>query len=160
MIPISIEAIDKSNWEEALSISLHVSQVKWVPTVMESLAYAYIKPWDEAFDPFILRQGEKAVGFFYLSYTPDSRDNYWIGGFQIDQASQGKGLGKEALYTILEFVQQTHPQCQVVSLTIEKSNVHARKLYEKTGFIHQEMDNQEGEMIYRLKLYEGTRNTR
>lgn len=27
MIPISIEAIDKRNWEEALSISLHESQV-------------------------------------------------------------------------------------------------------------------------------------
>ena len=160
MIPISIEAIDKRNWEEALSISLHESQVKWVPTVIESLAYAYIKPWDEAFDPYILRQGEKAFGFFYLSYTPDSKDNYWIGGFQIDQDYQGKGLGKEALYTILEFIQQTHHQCQVVSLTIEESNAHARKLYEKTGFIDQEMDNQEGEMIYRLKLHERKRNTR
>lgn len=159
MIPISIEAINKSNWEEALSISLHESQVKWVPTVIESLAYAYIKPWDEAFDPFILRHGDEAFGFFYLSYTPDGRDNYWIGGFQIDQAYQGKGLGKEALCTILEFIQQTHQQCQVVSLTIEKSNAYARKLYEKAGFIHQEMDNQEGEMIYRLKLNEGLRNT-
>lgn len=27
MIPILIEAIDKRNWEEALSISLHESQV-------------------------------------------------------------------------------------------------------------------------------------
>lgn len=27
MIPISIEAIDKRNWEETLSISLHESQV-------------------------------------------------------------------------------------------------------------------------------------
>ncbi|MCR8642016.1 GNAT family N-acetyltransferase [Paenibacillus sp. N1-5-1-14] len=152
MNPIRIEPINKNNWEEALAISLHKSQEKLVPTVIESLAWAYIKPWDEAFDPYVLRKDDKAYGFFYLSYTPNSTDNYWIGGFQIDKGYQGNGLGKESLKKILEFIQEKHRQCEVISLTIEKGNDHARKLYEKLGFINQDRENQDGEIVYKLKL--------
>lgn len=154
MNSISIIPIDKNNWEEALSISLLDDQVPLVPTVIESLAYAYIKPWDEAFDPFILREGDKTFGFFYLSYTPNSADNYWIGGFQIDKEYQGKGLGRQALHKILEFIQENHHECRIISLTVEKSNTHARKLYEKMGFISQEIDNDDGEWIYKIRLHE------
>ncbi|TCZ68408.1 GNAT family N-acetyltransferase [Paenibacillus albiflavus] len=149
---IRIEPIDKNNWEEALSISLLKSQEKFVPSVIESLAWAYIKPWDEAFDPYILCKDDKTFGFFYLSYTPNSTNNYWIGGFQIDKEYQGMGLGTQSLKRILEFIQEMNRQCEVISLTIEKSNNHARKLYEKLGFVNQDKENQDGEIIYKLKL--------
>ncbi|MCM3038739.1 GNAT family N-acetyltransferase [Paenibacillus motobuensis] len=149
---IRIEPIDKSNWEEALSISLLKSQEKFVPSVIESLAWAYIKPWDEAFDPYILGKEDKVFGFFYLSYTPNSTNNYWIGGFQIDKEYQGIGLGSQSLRRIVEFIQETHRQCEVISLTIESTNDHARKLYEKLGFVNQDRENQDGEVIYKLKL--------
>lgn len=149
---IHIEPINKSNWEDALAISLHKSQEKLVPSVIESLAWAYIKPWDEAFDPYILRKDDKTVGFFYLSYTPHSTNNYWIGGFQIDKNYQGIGLGTQSLTRIIEFIQEVHRQCEVISLTIEKSNAHARKLYEKLGFVNQGQENQDGEVIYKLNL--------
>ncbi|QLG41229.1 GNAT family N-acetyltransferase [Paenibacillus sp. E222] len=152
MNPITIEPIDKTNWEEAIAISLLETQVNLVPTVIESLAYAYVKPWDAAFDPYLLRKGDKAFGFFYLSYTPASTDNYWIGGFQIDKNYQGKGLGRKSLYTILESIQDKHPQCQIISLTAEKSNAHARALYEKIGFIDQAFEIQDGEVVYKIKL--------
>ncbi|OPG99612.1 GNAT family N-acetyltransferase [Chryseobacterium mucoviscidosis] len=149
---ISIEPVDKTNWEEAIAISLLETQVNLVPTVIESLAYAYVKPWDAAFDPYLLRESDKAFGFFYLSYTPQSTDNYWIGGFQIDKDYQGKGLGIKSLYTILECIQEKHPQCQIISLTVEKSNTRATVLYEKIGFKNQELENQDGEMVYKIKL--------
>lgn len=149
---ISIEPVDKTNWEEAIAISLLETQVNLVPTVIESLAYAYVKPWDAAFDPYLLRESDKAFGFFYLSYTPLSIDNYWIGGFQIDKDYQGIGLGSKSLYTILECIQEKHPQCQIISLTVEKSNTRARVLYEKIGFKNQELENKDGEMVYKIKL--------
>lgn len=149
---IRIEPIDKNNWEDAFSISVQKSQEKLVPSVIESLAFAYIKPWDEAFDPYILYTDDKAFGFFYLSYTPNSTNNYWIGGFQIDKEYQGIGLGTKSLKRIVEFIRELHGQCEVISLTIEKSNVHAKKLYEKLGFINQNRDNQDGEIIYKLKI--------
>ena len=81
---IYICPVNKGNWQEAVSITLHQSQEELVPSVIESLAYAYIKPWDEAFDPYLLYKDDKNIGFFYLSYTPNSSDNYWLGGFQLE----------------------------------------------------------------------------
>lgn len=149
---MDIKPVDRTNYVEALSISLLKSQEKLVPTVVQSLAWAYIKPWDEAFDPYVLSKNDKVIGFFYLSYTPNSTNNYWLGGFQIDKEYQGMGLGMESLGRMVEFIKERHHQCEVISLTIEKNNAHARKLYEKIGFINQDKENQDGEMIYRLKL--------
>jgi diamine N-acetyltransferase len=149
---IQIELIDKQNWEEACSISLFEDQVKFVPAVIESLAYAYIKPWDEAFDPYILKMDNKVFGFFYVSYTPDSKDNYWLGGFQIDKEYQGKGIAVQSLISILEFIKEKHMQCEVISLTVEENNYRAKRIYEKLGFINREKENQDGEIIYKLRL--------
>ncbi|WP_010271855.1 GNAT family N-acetyltransferase, partial [Paenibacillus senegalensis] len=61
-------------------------------------------------------------------------------------------LGKESIRRIVEFIRERHRQCEVISLTIEKNNSHAKKLYENIGFVNQDSENQDGEMIYRLKL--------
>jgi diamine N-acetyltransferase len=150
--PICIKPVDRDNWEEAVSISLFETQVKMVPSVIESLAYAYIKPWDEALDPYILHLQGKVIGFFYISYTPESTDNYWIGGFQIDKDYQGKGIGEVSLERIIEFIKEKHSLCKVISLTIERNNERARKLYERIGFINQDIENQSGEIIFRLEI--------
>jgi diamine N-acetyltransferase len=105
---------------------------------------------NEAFDPYILCNDSQIIGFFYLSYTPDSTDNYWISGFQIDKKYQGKGYGFLALKEKIDFIKETHIRCKVISLTIEKNNTHARRLYEKVGFINQDRENESGEIIYKM----------
>lgn len=77
---IHIAPVTKDNWEEAMNISVHEDQKEFVPSIVESLAFAYIKPWDEAFDPYTLFCEGQMVGFYYLSYTP--------GDFMKGQASQ------------------------------------------------------------------------
>ncbi|WP_339277629.1 GNAT family N-acetyltransferase [Paenibacillus sp. FSL W8-0426] len=153
---IHIVPVTKDNWEEAMNISVYENQKEFVPSIVESLAFAYIKPWDEAFDPYTLFCEGQMVGFYYLSYTPESRDNYWIGGFQLDQRHQGKGLGKIALNEMIRFIKETHPKCELISLTVEKKNEHARRLYERAGFVSQQKENEFGEIIYQLSLKEST----
>ncbi len=75
----------RDNWEEGLKLSVHPEQQKFAPTVAESLAAAYIKPWDEELDPYLIYDGDKLIGSFYLSYTPSTNDDYWLGGFIIDK---------------------------------------------------------------------------
>lgn len=149
MRDIQISLVSHHNWEEAMKISVRPEQARFVPSVTESLAYAYLKPWDEALDPYVLSTGNVIIGFFFLSHTPDSSDNYWIGGFQIDKAHQGKGYGKQAMAKIISFVKQEHPRCQIISLTVEPSNEQAKRLYEHTGFVSENGRNQYGEIIYR-----------
>ncbi|MFE8704158.1 GNAT family N-acetyltransferase [Cytobacillus sp. FJAT-54145] len=152
MLDITIEEITKENWEKATEISVHDSQKPFVPTVMESLAYAYIKPWDDALDPYVLCVNNKIIGSFYISYSPDSKDNYWIGGFQIDKEYQGKGYGRHSLNKIIDFIKVNHSKCKVISLTVEKENEQAIRLYKSIGFITQNQENSYNQVIYKLEL--------
>lgn len=149
MRDIQINLVSRDNWEEAMKISVQPEHTRFVPSVTESLAYAYLKPWDEALDPFVLSIDDQIVGFFFLSYTPGSDDNYWIGGFQIDKKHQGQGHGKRAMVSILNFIKREHPNCKVVSLTVEPTNERAKRLYETAGFVSENGRNQYGEIIYR-----------
>lgn len=152
MNAITIVPINKENWEEAVKIAVTEVQRVCVPSVTESLAYAYIKPWDEELDPYLLYLGPLLIGFFYISYSPDSMDNYWIGGFQIDQAYQSKGYGRQSLQQIISFIRNTHQKCEVLSLTVEANNEVAIKLYEDFGFICHHQENSDGEVIFKLPL--------
>jgi len=84
---LRFEPITRENWETALKLQVHPHQEKYVPSVAVSLAAAHVKPWDEALDPYLIYVNEILVGFFYISYTPNSVDNYWIGGFFIGPRS-------------------------------------------------------------------------
>jgi len=152
MEPINIQPLTRDNWEQAVKITLEDWQIPLVPSVIEGIAYAYIKPWDEAFDPYVLELEGKILGFFYLSYTPESTDNYWIGGFQIDKSFQGMGNGKRALSAIIDLIKKEHPRCQVISLTVERNNLIAQSLYKGMLFVDENMTNQDDEVIYRLKI--------
>jgi len=149
---INFEPITKENWEITLDLEVHLEQQKFVPSPAESLASAYIKPWDEALDPYAITLDKKIIGLFYISYTPESKDNYWIGGFFIDKKYQGLGYGRLSLGKILEFIPSIHPNCQQIKLTVEKENVIAQKLYENVGFITDNKVNKYDEIIYSIDI--------
>lgn len=152
MEAIKIQPLTRDNWEQAVKISLEDEQKSLVPSVFEGIAFAFIKPWDEALDPYVLEVEGKIFGFFYLSYTPGSVDNYWIGGFQVDKLYQGKGNGKRALSAIIDFIREQHPECKIISLTVERNNIIAQKLYKSMLFVDEKMTNQDDEVIYRLRI--------
>jgi len=147
---IQLVPISKENWETALELKIEPEQEKFVPSPAESLASAYIKPWDEALDPYAIMLENKMIGLFYISYTPDSADNYWIGGFFIDKKYQGSGYGKLSLNKILRFIPTVHPNCQEMKLTVEEENSLARNLYENLGFVTDNKVNKYGEIIYSI----------
>lgn len=149
---LRVVSFDKENWEEALEMKVHDEQRDYMTPVSESLATAYIKPWDEALDPYLIYDDELMIGTFYLSYTPESVDNYWIGGFFIDKRYQGRGLGRKGIHLIIDFVRNTHVECKKLKLCIVENNLVAKKLYESIGFITDGSTNKYNEIIYSLDL--------
>ncbi|MFT4414237.1 GNAT family N-acetyltransferase [Fredinandcohnia humi] len=150
MFSLQIKKITKDNWEDVFTISVHEEQKTFVPSTVESLAFAYLKPWDEALDPYAIYKENEIIGAFYLSYTPNSENNYWLGGFQIDKRFQGQGLGKAALHRVIDFIYEKHPNCKQILLTVEKENHQAIRLYEGAGFTTQNKENQYNEAIFKL----------
>lgn len=147
-----IVTIDRNNWESFLALKVKDSQRAYVPSSAESLAAAYIKPWDEALDVYGITLEGIPVGLFYISYTPESSDNYWLGGFFIDAAFQGKGLGRRALLLILKWFEEQFPKALELWLTVEGDNGRAKELYASCGFIPVGAVNKYGEEKYRLEL--------
>ena len=72
----------------------------------------------------------------------------------IDKAWQGKGLGKQALQTSIDFV-KTRPcgKAEFVWLSYEAENTAARALYYAAGF-HENNELCDGETVAVLRLKE------
>lgn len=149
---ILFKKYNRDNWEEALKLKVKPDQKEFAPTIAESLATAYIKPWDDAFDPYLIYDDNTMIGAFYLSYTPNSADNYWLGGFLIDEKFQNKGYGKASFLKMLQFMNENHTNCQEVKLTVEKNNIIAQKLYKSCGFDDSGEVNKYDEIIYCMSI--------
>jgi len=96
----------------------------------------------------IVEQG-KPVGYFALEYGEklfrysDNQGARLLTSFSIDSRYQGKGLAKQGLRLLPEFMKNHFPETEEVVLGVNQKNKAALNLYLKTGFV----DNQE--------IYEG-----
>jgi diamine N-acetyltransferase len=138
MPALSLQEVTRENWRAVLDLAVFPEQQRFVaehvPIATIALAKAYIRPGGLIWVPYAFSAATEMVGFTALAYEPESLDNYWIFHFFIDRRYQGRGYGKEALRLFLQFVQNHHPQCQVLQLTVHPENEHAQHLYTGAGF--------------------------
>ncbi|MGP4078728.1 GNAT family N-acetyltransferase [Pseudalkalibacillus sp. R45] len=138
MSNITLQIITSDNWREALELSVHEVQQKFVasvnPPVAIALAKAYIRPGGKKVEPYGVYYQKKMVGFFNLHYTPNSTDDYWIFHFFIDKKFQRNGLGLKAFQELMRQIKQNNPACNRIRLTVHPENEAGRKFYLKVGF--------------------------
>ena len=74
------------------------------------------------------------VGYVMVVYDYDIPE-YDIWHMMIDESMQGKGIGREALNKVIEYI-RTKPfgNSGRIALTCNKDNPIAKKLYESRGF--------------------------
>src|SRR5690349_19731142 len=98
-VKMSLKEINRSNWREALTLSVTPEQQRFVsdstPVAAIALAKAYIRPDNLIWVPYAIYADSQMVGFTMLAYEPDSSDQYWIYHFFVDQRYQGRGFGTE-----------------------------------------------------------------
>lgn len=138
MSDIELKIITSDNWREALELSVHEEQQKFVasahPPVAIALAKAYIRPGGKIVEPYGIYFRKKLVGFFNLHYTPGSTDDYWLFHFFIDKKFQRKGLGSRALGEIMSQIKRNNPSCKRIRLTVHPENEAGKRFYLKVGF--------------------------
>ena len=138
MNELSLREVTRENWRATLGLAVFPEQQRFIadsaPIAAIALAKAYIRPGGLIWVPNAFYADAEMVGFTELAYEPESVNNYWIFHFFIDRHSQGRGYGKEALRLFLQFIQDYHPQCQALQLTVHPENEHARRLYIGVGF--------------------------
>ncbi len=155
MTVITLRELSRENWREALQLSVHPDQQRFVadysPIALVGLAKAYVRPLGLIWLPYAVYAGHEMVGFLELAFEPGSPDQYWMYHFFIDRQYQGQGFGKKALAAFVELVERTYPECRCINLTVHPENTAAQHLYRSAGFIP---TNQEyfGEVLFRLTL--------
>ncbi|TCZ80951.1 GNAT family N-acetyltransferase [Paenibacillus albiflavus] len=141
----------RDNWLEALRLQVHEHQLHYVPSVAVSLAKVHIRPDGEHCDyfPLCIMSDDLLIGFVMVTVDVSTNWCYWMNGFLIDQAEQGKGYAKAAIQLVIDYVKAHYLQSICLNLTVNAENTLARALYIKCGFV-ETGDIYDGEVVYRL----------
>lgn len=133
---IYVRPIDADNWKEALTLRVHPMQGQFVPSVVMSLAKAYIRPNGIHYDPcgIYSQETNEMIGFYSFMYKPHDTRVCYISGFLIDRRFQGMGYGKAAMEDYLAAVRRRFPNCEGVYLTVHPENRAAENFYKSFGF--------------------------
>ncbi len=135
---VTLRDITQEDWRDALRLTVHPDQQRFIseytPIVALALAKAYVRLGGATWSPYVIYAGSTMVGFVALAFEPDTSDQYWVFHFFIDQRYQGRGYGKVALQHFIERVKQDHPHCQTLQLVVHPENHRAQRLYTSEGF--------------------------
>lgn len=129
---IHLKNVSEENFIEAFNLKLAPSQESYVSHPIRSLAQAYV--YRDQCQPFGIYNGDTMIGYVMVIYDYDIPE-YDIWHMMIDQSMQGKGYGSIALDLVLEYI-KTKPfgSSNRVTLTCNRDNIHAMKLYQRKGF--------------------------
>jgi diamine N-acetyltransferase len=154
-MPTILNPIDRSNWRDALQLTVRADQQRFVaevvPVAAIVLAKAYIRPGGMIWLPYAILVNAEMVGMLALAYPPETHNPCWMYHFFIDQAHQGKGFGKAGLAAFIQLVRSAHPSCEEIRLTVHPENERAQRLYAQAGF-QPTGDILHNEPVYRLGL--------
>jgi diamine N-acetyltransferase len=138
MTPVELRPITKENWLEALSLGVDAAQRRFVagvePVAAIALAKAYVRPGGKTLEPYGIYHENTMVGCFNLHYTLGSPHDYWLLHFFIDQRFQGRQFGTQAIVLLAQHLQDHHPLCRRLSLTVHPDNRAAQHFYQKLAF--------------------------
>lgn len=130
---IHLRIITEENFVDAFNLKLAQGQEQFVSHPIRSLAQAYV--YRDQCQPFGIYEDDTMVGYVMVIYDYDIPE-YDVWHMMIDESRQGKGYGSAALQQVLEYI-KTKPFgfSNRVTLTCNKDNIRALKMYKKKGFI-------------------------
>ncbi|MGQ0514953.1 GNAT family N-acetyltransferase, partial [Bacillus sp. D-CC] len=104
MRKIYLKAIDKSNWKEAIRLSVKKEQQTFIASNLYSIAEV------QFLDNFYAKGiylDKKMIGFTMFGIDSDD-NNYWIYRLMIDKKFQGKGIGKQAIHLVIDEIRRNN----------------------------------------------------
>lgn len=127
---MALAAIDRSNYQECIDLELFDHQRDFVAPNLFSLVQAAYEP---DMHPLGIYLDGEMIGFILYDFDPEL-DGWSMSRFMIDRRRQGKGLGRQALKTFLEYFREKHGDVELHT-SAETRNAPAIALYEAFGFV-------------------------
>lgn len=129
---VELKEITEENFIDAFNLKLASGQERFVSHPIRSLAQAYV--YRNQCQPFGIYAEGSMVGYVMVIYDYDIPE-YNIWHMMIDESMQRHGYGNEALDQVIDYI-RTKPfgNSGRISLTCNKNNSIAKRLYEGKGF--------------------------
>ena len=141
---IDFRTITWDNWEECMDLSVTDEQDDYIASNQYSLAQSYVALLNDELPPitFAIYDGDTIVGLIMMGYSTADESEYGdepyydLARFMIDKKHQNKGLGKQAMVKLLDYI-KSFPQgrATAVYLAYNIKNNLARKFYQSFGFV-------------------------
>ncbi|MDM5329892.1 GNAT family N-acetyltransferase [Neobacillus sp. CF12] len=144
-----LKTITKDNWLKAISLRVREDQVKFVASNAVSLAQLNFL---ENFHANGIYDDDEMIGFTLYGIHEEDHE-YWIYRMMIDQNHQEKGYGKQAIQLVIDDIRKIkEDHHQTITLSYEPSNEHAKRIYEKMGFVEINGLILHGEQVARFRF--------
>ena len=141
---IELIEITAENWREVVQLEVNPEQSQYIA---DPSYYLLLCHYGKIWHPLAIQLNQQIIGFMMWAIDPDDHSG-WIGGFLIDANWQGKGFGKQAVETMLNYFQETL-QINHFALSVQPENP-AFNLYERIGFVKTE-EWEDNEIVMRYQ---------
>lgn len=133
---LKLISIDKSNWEEAIDLTVTDSQKRFVASNLYSIAEVQFLNDFVAKGIFL---NDQMIGFAMYGIDPDDH-NFWIYRLMIDEHFQGQGFGVQSIQLVIEEIRKENTgNIPFIMIGYHPENLGAKFTYKKAGFVETEM---------------------
>lgn len=135
---VSLKFFNEEDFPE-VNYTLDELQLQYTSPAKFALARIKERNTDLEF-PITILNDEKPAGFFVLDFGEDKLDltdnpnSTLLRSLSVNPALQGKGIGKEAMLQIDDFIRKHFKDCDEIVLAVNQNNISAYELYVKTGY--------------------------
>lgn len=123
-IEVDFRGIDKTNYWDCMTLTVHESQVGFVDDNKQSLVEA---AYEDNIYTLGIYHGETMVGFVLYDYD-DTLPGWSMSCFMIGKQFQGKGYGKQAVLDFLDYFKNKH-NADKLYISVSLENTVAHKMY-------------------------------
>lgn len=147
---LELKPIDTANRDQCITLHISKAQEPYICSNEQSLKDAADNR--EIARPFGIYCDGKMIGFTMFAFDEnyeDINDRYWLWRFMIDENLQGKGYGRLALKSIIDYFRTNG--AKNIRLSTKASNTNAISLYKSFGFCETGEMN-DAETVFELTL--------
>ncbi|MEU0407577.1 GNAT family N-acetyltransferase [Streptomyces griseorubiginosus] len=127
---VVLSEVDDDNWRAVADVAPLDDQRRFVPAL--AARYLLLSSREGVWHSMAVCADDTVAG--HIMWGRDDEDgSYWLGGMVIDGPEQGKGVGRAAVRTLVDWLARREG-CQELRLSYHPDNTAAARLYASLGF--------------------------
>lgn len=126
---VVLHEVNDENWRAVADIAPLDGQRRYVPAL--AARYLLLSSREGVWHSLAVCADDRVVG--HIMWGRDEDGSYWLGGMVIDGAEQGRGLGRAAVRTLMDWLAR-RADCRELRLSYHPDNTVAARLYASVGF--------------------------